>query len=290
MNAGLIAHALGGRKSGRGWTARCPAHDDRTPSLSVSEAYDGKVLVRCHAGCDQDKVISRLRALGLWPENRSDWPRRSPCNLAVHARSNGSDVDRSNAALAIWKSAQPARGTLADTYLASRSIDLLPPDSLRFHVGLRHPSGNIWPAIIALVTSGATGVPIGIHRTFLARDGRGKALVEPAKMMLGPCRGGAVRLAPVRDQLMIAEGLETALSAMQATGLATWAALSTSGLRALELPADVRNVVVLADGDEAGEAAAQEAARRWNNQGRRVRIARPPRGLDFNDVLAGRAA
>jgi DNA primase len=89
---------------------------------------------------------------------------------------------------------------------------------------------------------------------------------------------------------MIAEGLETALSAMQATGLATWAALSTSGLRTLELPANVRNVVVLADGDEAGEAAAREAARRWNGEGRRVRIARPPRGLDFNDVLAGRVS
>jgi hypothetical protein len=89
---------------------------------------------------------------------------------------------------------------------------------------------------------------------------------------------------------MIAESLETALSAMQATGLATWAALSTSGLRALELPPDVRNVVVLADGDEAGEAAAWEAARRWNGEGRRVRIARPPRGLDFNDVLAGRVS
>ena len=47
---------------------------------------------------------------------------------------------------------------------------------------------------------------------------------------------------------MIAEGIETALSAMQATAQTAWAALSTSGLRTLELPADVRDVVVLADG------------------------------------------
>jgi hypothetical protein len=46
MNAASIAHALGGRKSGGGWTARCPAHDDRTPSPSSCDADDGNVLVR----------------------------------------------------------------------------------------------------------------------------------------------------------------------------------------------------------------------------------------------------
>jgi DNA primase len=54
MNAESIAKALGGRKAGGGGTARCPAHDDRTPSLSIRDADDGKVLVRCHAGCDQE--------------------------------------------------------------------------------------------------------------------------------------------------------------------------------------------------------------------------------------------
>ena len=87
---------------------------------------------------------------------------------------------------------------------------------------------------------------------------------------------------------MIAEGIETALSAMQATGQTAWAALSTSGLRTLELPADVHDVVVLADGDDAGEAAARDCGWRWNREGRRVRIARPPQGMDFNDLLVGR--
>jgi putative DNA primase/helicase len=47
-------------------------------------------------------------------------------------------------------------------------------------------------------------------------------------------------------------------------------------------------VIVLADGDEPGEAAAQECARRWKREGRRVRIARPPQGMDFNDLLKAR--
>jgi DNA primase len=66
--------------------------------------------------------------------------------------------------------------------------------------------------------------------------------------------------------------------------------LSTSGLRALELPADINDVVVLADGDEPGEAAALESARRLKTQARRIRIARPPLGFDFNDVLMGYAS
>ena len=87
---------------------------------------------------------------------------------------------------------------------------------------------------------------------------------------------------------MVGEGIETCLAAMQATGHPAWAALSTSGLRALDLPKDVRDVIVLADGDEPGEAAARDAALRWTREGRRVRIARPPRGMDFNDILIGK--
>jgi putative DNA primase/helicase len=106
--------------------------------------------------------------------------------------------------------------------------------------------------------------------------------------MLGPCRGGVVRLDDPGDVLMVGEGIETCLAAMQATGLAAWAALSTSGLRALDLPRDLRDVIVLADGDDSGEAAAQDCAWRWKREGRRLRIARPPRGLDFNDLLMRR--
>ncbi len=49
-------------------------------------------------------------------------------------------------------------------------------------------------------------------------------------------------------------------------------------------------MIVLADGDEPGEAAARDAALRWMREGRRVRIARAPWGMDFNDMLRGRAA
>ena len=142
--------------------------------------------------------------------------------------------------------------------------------------------------MVALVTRGGTGSPIAIHRTFLARDGDGKAPVDPAKMMLGPCRGGVVRLGRAGRRADGRRRDRDLPCGDAGDGHPAWAALSTSGLRSLDLPPTVRDVIVLADGDEPGEAAAQDCARRWKREGRRVRIARPPMGMDFNDLLKDR--
>lgn len=253
--------------------------------MSIHRTIDGKVLVRCHAGCDQRQVIAALRSRGLWSEHGPRQSRHSAAHAATNNQPNRDDATRSATALGIWQSAMPAQETLVATYLASRGLHLPPPPTLRFHARLRHPSGGVWPGMVALVTRGSDNMPLAIHRTFLARHGTGKAPVEPQKMMFGPCRGGAVQLGTSNGVLMIGEGIETCLAAMLATGNAAWAALSTSGLRALDLPDAFRDVVVLADGDAPGEAAACDCARRWKREGRRVRIARPPRGMDFNDLL-----
>ena len=285
MIAERIARALGGRRAGTGWTARCPAHNDGTPSFSIRDAGQHKVLVHCHAGCSQESVITALRALGLWTETGP----RPASSIRLHRQSNRTpepdEAQRTAVALSIWRSAVPAAGTLAEAYLTSRRLQFPAVASLRFHGGLNHPSGGAWPAMVAQVTRGSSETPIAIHRTFLARDGLGKAPVNPSKMMVGPCRGGAVRLAPPGPVLMVGEGIETCLAAMMATGLPAWAALSTSGLKTLDLPDTVRDVIILADGDDPGEAAACAAAQRWQRYGRRIRIARPPRGTDFNDIL-----
>jgi putative DNA primase/helicase len=289
VNAEAIARALGGRRVGGTWTARCPAHGDRKPSLSIRDAEDGKVLVRCHARCDQERIIAALRGLGLWPDGGRRPLLRKVRSMPAELKPESDDTKRTEAALAIWRSAKRAKGTLVDVYLASRGIRLPAPNGLRFHPSLRHPSGSVWPVIVALVTRGHDGKLLAIHRTYLARDGIGKALVEPQKMMLGPCKGGAVRLSKVGDVLMVGEGIETCLAAMQATGHPAWAALSTSGLCALDLPDIIREVIVLADGDDPGEKAARDAALRWSREGRRVRIARLPQGMDFNDLLMSRS-
>jgi hypothetical protein len=67
-----IARHLGGAsKSGDNWSCRCPAHDDKRASLSITEKQDGKLLVHCHAGCDQTLVIAELKALGFWSSAKS---------------------------------------------------------------------------------------------------------------------------------------------------------------------------------------------------------------------------
>jgi len=70
MNAAYIAKGLKkARESGGGWVACCPCHEDNNPSLSLRDA-DGKVLAKCHAGCEQDAVVEALKGLGLWPKRK----------------------------------------------------------------------------------------------------------------------------------------------------------------------------------------------------------------------------
>jgi hypothetical protein len=145
--------------------------------------------------------------------------------------------------------------------------------------------------MVALVTNSFDGKVQAIHRTFLRADGTRKATVFPQKAMLGPCRGGVVRLGSAVDNylIVIGEGIESTLSAMALIAAKTgWAALSAGGLSRLTLPPENGNVIIAADGDDAGEIAAECCARRLAKEGREVRIMRPPRGMDFNDVLLQR--
>ena len=60
----LREHGHEPKRAGAGWCCRCPAHDDRNPSLSINAGEDGRALVNCHAGCTVDAVCG---AIGLRP-------------------------------------------------------------------------------------------------------------------------------------------------------------------------------------------------------------------------------
>lgn len=281
-----VAEALGGRRVGSGWSAPCPAHDDRHPSLSVGEGDDGRVLVKCFAGCEQARILAELRRRGLWTRTL-----RAPFR-PVSGRSSLplNDGWKGMLARSIWRQGQPAAGTEVEAYLQTRGITIPSPPTLRFARNLWHaPSREPLPAMVAAVQNLA-GEIIGIHRTFLAPGGVEKATVEPAKMMLGPCSGGAVRLSAATSTLAICEGIETGLSVMQATGLPTWIGLSAHGVEALELPPlpIACNVIIFADHDSRGIEAAQRTGKKFLLQGRRVWIPVPALpDSDFNDVLRG---
>jgi putative DNA primase/helicase len=67
INAEFIARSLKGKRVGKDFVAHCPSHDDRNPSLSITETKDGQILFKCHAGCTQQNVLEALRERGFWP-------------------------------------------------------------------------------------------------------------------------------------------------------------------------------------------------------------------------------
>jgi putative DNA primase/helicase len=300
-----IAQALGGRKHGSYWTAKCPAHDDQHPSLSISEASDGAVLVKCHAGCSQDMVIDALRDRGLWPEREAREPKisRSPKTKKVPSNPSGcGNINRhSTGALQIWRESLEVRGTRAEDYLASRGL-VLPADpeillrTLRFHP--RCPWGQeVKPALICAFTPILTGVPddpcldpppVAIHRI----RGRG----HDNKKMLGPVKGSCVMISPwwhVWDTLNVCEGVETAL-ALYNEGAAdlddchrpVWALGSAGAIATLPVVSRVKRLVIWADHDRNGTslANARHCAHRWQQAGKHVVIRTPENeGEDYAD-------
>ncbi|MCP8896367.1 toprim domain-containing protein [Shinella daejeonensis] len=287
-DAKSITLSLRGKWFGRYGITCCPAHaNTRTPSLSIADGEGGRLLLHCHAGCSFTAILDALKGLGL-VEGISRYSRPSVEELARIRKAEKEQAEKQEArALACWREALPICGTIAETYLRHRGIRAELPDTLRFHADCWHPTGKRWPAMVALVE----GAPrLAIHRTYLRSDGLGKAEVEPAKAMLGAVAGGAVRLTAGGDKLVVCEGIETGLSL--ASGLlrgngSIWAALSTSGMKALTLPEVAGVLTVATDGDDAGKDAGRALAVKATNAGWKVGLLPAPGGRDWNDVLAG---
>jgi hypothetical protein len=184
----------------------------------------------------------------------------------------------------------PVAGTLADTYLRSRGITQGGTMSaLRFHLKCWHRDEGQTrsiprPALIAAVTDGA-GALQGVHRTWLAPDGQGKAEVETHRRAMGHLLGNAVRLTPQHNILVVGEGIETMLSLSEAaSGLPVWAALSSGHLGAVQLPEGLQRLYIAIDRDPAGQRAAERLSARALDAGIAVRVLEPLLG-DFNDDL-----
>jgi hypothetical protein len=272
----LIANQLGkATRVGNGWSCLCPAHDDHNPSFSLSLGEDGTLLARCYAGCSFLDVMSALRKRGMLEKSdfleRRDIPPKPPDEMVLR----------------IWRETLPAEDSPVQAYLKGRGYDGMIPPVLRFHHRLFHASRTYHPAMVAVVTLWPRKTISGVHRTYLTADGSGKAPLSPNKMMLGSIKGGAVRLASPGPQLILAEGIETALSCLYATHLPTWSCLSTSGMMDVIVPPleITSEIIICADGDVAGQRAADKLAKRLHGTGYTVRIASPPQGQDFNDIL-----
>jgi putative DNA primase/helicase len=290
-----ITEALGGRRAGPGrWLCRCPnpthgqGKGDRRPSLIVSdnaELRDG-VSVHCLAGCEWQAVKAELQRQGFLddrPGQDAPAPRRQD-------RGPPPEPEPNPEALALWRAAQPTTGTLAETYLHShRGLAGLFLPALRFLPSADYPSGGQrFAALVAPVARPDRKV-VAVQLTYLAPNGA-KAPLRTPRWTFGALGTGAVRLGPSGDVLGIAEGVETAIAAMQLAQVPVWAALGAHRLAKLHMPRTVREVHVFADNDAPGQVAADKAAERHTAEGRRVVVRYPPDGCkDWADLILMRA-
>ncbi|MGP6089855.1 DUF7146 domain-containing protein [Antarctobacter jejuensis] len=280
---------LGGRWYHSYGSAPCPVCQPEgrkeQNALTLRDGAGGRLLAHCkRLGCDFHHI---LVAAGI---ASGDYRAPDPRDLLKRETSRLAEaVKRARQAERLWNEAQGIAGTLAETYLReARGITCPLPGTLRFHPACWHgATATRQPAIVARVEGGDG---FSVHRTYLRPDGLAKAALDPKKAMLGAVAGGAVRIADAKGPLVVAEGIETALSL--ACGLlrgpaTIWAALSTSGMRGLRLPPETGRLNIASDGDDAGQAAAFALAERAHAHGWSVSLLPAPQGRDWNDVIRG---
>ena len=172
------------------------------------------------------------------------------------AAPKGDESRKSERVQATWMSSQPAPRSLVECYLqGARSIPMAVPQSLRFHPRLWHSeTRQHLPAMVGAVVQHGGGMT-GVTITYLRDDGGDKADVDPERRMLGAVKGSGVWLSHEQEPgcIVVAEGIETALSVQACTGTPAVAALSAYFLPDLMLPCSASRVIIAADTGATGE-------------------------------------
>jgi putative DNA primase/helicase len=291
MSARDVSRALRGIPNGRGYLCRCPVPShgkgkgDRNPSLSIADGDKG-LLVRCFAGCDARDVLAELRHCGLIEALSGDSRPRRFEQPAVPQQTPEPEPDER--ALELWRNAIPATGTLAERYLRARCITLPSPPSIRFLPHADYMPRISFPAMLAAVQRPDRAV-VAVQITFLDPSGDGKAKVATPRRTVGKLGTGAVRLGLAGDALGLAEGVETALSAMQLSSVPVWACIGAGRMHTVTIPSHVHFLEIFADTDQPGRAAMLKTFER-HRADLEVRAQLPhERFKDWNDYLAFQA-
>jgi putative DNA primase/helicase len=283
-DAATIAKALCGKPIFDGFMCSCPVSShgkgrgDRNPSLLVKNG-DRAPLFKCFGGCDTRDVIAELRRRGILDgrelaqtgANKRASPEKAPDHVPCPE------------AIEIWGKAARAAGSVVERYLQARGITLEPPPSLRV-IGDRYFDRYDLVAMIAAVQAPNRST-IAVQATLLDPRGDRKAQVRVPRKTVGALGWGAVRLAAATDKLGLAEGIETALSAMQITGIPTWACLGACRMHRVWVPDTVQELHLFGDNDDPGRDAVERTAHAHRH--RRVMVHFPPDHCpDWNDAVA----
>lgn len=270
-------------KQGREWAGLCPFHHDT--KLGSFFANDDKAIFKCFAcGASGDVLEYVTRRTGrrfvdvlseLERDAGIDFTDAKAKAVADDARRKRErqalrDADRRRGnAQALWIEARPLRGSPAQSYLERRGIDFAKlgrfPGAIRFRDELMcGEAGRALPAMVTAIQA-TDGTFLGVHRTWLAFDGRGwaKAKLDKPKMVLGDFAGGAMPIwkgthrvplqrVPAGMVIALSEGIEDALSVAMATpDLRVLAAVSLDNIGNVALPVQAGDLVILGqrDGD-----------------------------------------
>ena len=269
-----IVRQLGGVWSNGRGMCRCPAHEDRTPSLSVRCGRTA-LLFKCFAGCTITEILAALRRERLdVPEGQS---------RMVERFEPATNMQRYAARL--WREGRPVSGTPAERYLRNRSIPAI-HDLMRYHPATPLGRGRSVRRLPALLI--AVGQPrrlAAVQRIFLQPNGR-PALLRRTKRALGPLYRDAVQLFEPMETLGLAEGVENALSASLLLSIPVWASLGAERFDRIDIPLRIKRLILLADNDHAGRRAVNKALQSYVLPGRDIIVLWPAAPFnDWNDML-----
>ncbi len=255
-------------------------------------AVDGTIGDGLNAGIlkpiDTTKIgrgRKRAEAPAQKPTAESEAAAEAAAELEVVRKEADAEASRNRqSALAIWKRCRPIGSTLGEVYLRTRGIDLPWPAALGFSPRVRNTEADRdLPALIGAVSETPDSDVLGVHRIWLTSDGTWKAAVDKPKKALGNFKGAAIWFGIPGKRLVIAEGIENALSAMMAGEKFVCAAVGGSNIANITPPAGVTEIMVFGDRDPDGEGIDQtgrdaiaKGARRWRETGIAVRVALAP--------------
>jgi putative DNA primase/helicase len=176
----------------------------------------------------------------------------------------------------------------AGLYLIKRGISDYPESNCYAHDSVPYyEDGKLvaeYPAMVSVLRN-AAGETVTHHITYLTADGKKLDCESPRKILpvIRPMKGAAIKLFKPTEILAIAEGVETALSYYADSGIPTWAAVNTNGMETVDIPEEVKEVVIVCDEDSsfAGQVAAYTLANRLKvKEGKSVTVVR----LSYNEV------
>lgn len=287
-----LTSALGGVWHGGYGMAKCPAHDDRSPSLSIRDG--DRLLVRCHAGCEQADVIAALQDRGLWPSRGQEPGTSRTCSSSrpSNAKTDRDEASRILVVQRLWREATDPRVAPVLAYLNHRGLPPLTAEQLpifRFHP--RCPfDGERLPVLLARFSPIEDDPGFDVEPTAIFRIRLDRYNGDRRKLALGRSSGQVIKLdADISlAGLGIAEGIEKGLALIASGWRPIWATCGTTTMRTFPVLSWMECLTVFCDRDEPGRDAALAAVARWQEAGREGCILQPPPPFkDWDDWFRG---